>query len=69
MVEKLQYLTKFKEIYERKYGVIISDDVALEYFENLVCLVGAITSHIDINKIILPKNYGGRKNEEAQGAT
>jgi regulatory protein YycH of two-component signal transduction system YycFG len=56
MVEKQQYLTKFKQIYERKHGIVISDDIALEYFENLVCLVGAVTQHINLNKIILPKN-------------
>ena len=57
MVDKVKYLTKFKEIYERKYKIILSDDDTLEYFENLVCLVGAITSHIDISKIIIPKNH------------
>jgi hypothetical protein len=41
MLDKKVYLAKFKEIYERKNNVVISDELALEYFEKLIVLVQA----------------------------
>ncbi|MDO8604584.1 MAG: hypothetical protein Q7K40_04310 [bacterium] len=62
MVDKNTYLKKFKELYEAKNKTVISDAQAFEYFENLVCLIGAVTSSLDINKITLPKSYERREN-------
>lgn len=53
MVDKEKYIKKFQEIFEAKNKTAISDVQATEYFEHLVCLVGAVTSKFDINKIIL----------------
>lgn len=55
MVDKEKYIKKFKEIFEAKNKTVISDAQALEYLEQLVCLVGAVTGDININKITLPK--------------
>lgn len=65
MADKTKYIKRFKEIYEKKNGVSLSDDKAFEYFENLVCLVEAVTGHTDIKKIILPKKYGRRQNRKS----
>lgn len=61
MLDKKKYIQKLKELYELKNKKVISDDEALNYFENLVCLVGAITKHTDIKKLILPKKYENGK--------
>jgi hypothetical protein len=39
MSNKEKYIKKFKEIYQRKNGVVISDEIALKYFESLISLV------------------------------
>lgn len=59
-VEKTKYIERFKTLYEMKKGTTISDEMALEYFEKLVCLVGAVTGHLKVGEIILPKEYGRR---------
>lgn len=55
MVGKSKYLKKFTDLHFRKTGVLLADDVALEYFEKLVALVGVVTSHVPAKKIIIPK--------------
>lgn len=53
MVDKISYIERFKEIYLRREGVEIDDADALEHFESLVVLVGAITSHVGPKEVIL----------------
>ncbi len=65
MVEKEKYIKRFKALYEIKNRTTISDEMALEYFEKLVCLVGSITSHLKADEVILPKVYAGRKMAKA----
>ncbi len=55
MVDKTKYIERFKKLYELKNGAQISDALAIEYFEKLVCLVFAVTSHVNAREIILPK--------------
>lgn len=55
MLDKQKYIQKFKELYELKNKKTISDDEALNYFENLICLVGAITKNVDISKLKIKK--------------
>ena len=61
MVEKEKYIKRFKSLYEIKNGTTISDEMALEYFEKLVCLVSAVTSHLKASEVIHPKEYGRRQ--------
>jgi len=42
MPSKKDYIKKLQEIYKRKHGVDISDQLALDYFENLIALTQAI---------------------------
>lgn len=65
MVEKEKYIKRFKVLYEIKNGTTISDEMALEYFQKLICLVGAVTSHIRASEVILPKKYGKRQMAKA----
>lgn len=60
MVEKAKYIESFKRLYEMKNGTTLSDELALEYFEKLVCLLGAVTSHLKASEILLSKEYGRR---------
>jgi len=60
MVDKELYLQRFRELYRKKNGKDISDDLAMECFEKLISLVGAITSHTSPRKIIIHK-HGKRK--------
>lgn len=52
MIDKKKYIEKLKVLHQKKTGVWLSDDVALEYFEKLVALVGTITSHITPKMVI-----------------
>ena len=54
MVDKVKYLERFKKLYEQKNHTTLSDELALEYFEKLVCLVGAVTSHIKPDEVRVP---------------
>jgi len=63
MVDKEPYLQRFKEIYKRKNGKDISDDLALEYFEKLITLVGTITEHLPAKEVIISR-YGQRKQKD-----
>jgi hypothetical protein len=58
MAEKETYVQQFKELYRQKNGKEISDDLALEYFENLVALTETITGHLSLKKIIISENHG-----------
>ena len=51
MVNKQAYITRFQELHKRKQGEDISDVAALEYFENLICLVKAVYRPIPIEVI------------------
>jgi hypothetical protein len=42
MEDKLLYIKKFKEMYQLKTGLVISDELANEYFEKLILLVEKI---------------------------
>ena len=50
MVDKEKYIKKFKELYAQKNGLIISDQIALGYFENLINLVEIIYKPIKKEK-------------------
>jgi len=50
MIDKQQYIQKFREIYKSKNGMDISNELALQYFEGLIVLVE------EIYKPILIKN-------------
>lgn len=65
MVVKEKYIKRFKTLYEIKNGTTISDEMALEYFQKLICLVGVITSHVQASEVILPKEYGKRQMAKA----
>jgi hypothetical protein len=60
MVDKEPHLQRFKELYRRKNGRDIPDDLALEYFEKLITLVETITEHLPAKEIIIPR-YEQRK--------
>lgn len=62
MVDKAKYIERFKKLHELKNGKTLSDELAFEYFEKLVCLVGAVTSNLDINKIIFQEKSERREN-------
>jgi len=51
MVDKSKYIKKFKEIYQKKTGKVLSDGEALEYFQQLVTLVDAICRPVPEDKI------------------
>ncbi len=57
MVDKTKYIQKFKDLYEAKTGIEISDSEALMGFEQLVCLVEAVIGDAQINRLIVP-NHG-----------
>ncbi|MEK7066344.1 MAG: hypothetical protein AAB965_02100, partial [Patescibacteria group bacterium] len=59
---KLNYLLRFKKLYEAKNKTVISDDEVLACFQNLVCLVEAVIGKREINKIILPEKNERREN-------
>jgi hypothetical protein len=42
MKDKLFYIQKFKDLYQQKTGVVVSDKLANEYFEKLILLVESI---------------------------
>jgi len=42
MVDKQKYIQQIKDIHARKTGKILSDIEALDIFENLITLVGAV---------------------------
>ena len=42
MEDKLLYIQKFKDLYQLKTGLVISDELATEYFEKLILLVEKI---------------------------
>jgi len=42
MVDKSKYILQFKKLYEEKKGERISEELALEYFENLLSLLKVI---------------------------
>jgi hypothetical protein len=54
MVNKTLYVQRFKNLYQQKSGSDLSDQEALACFEQLVCLVGAVSSHVPISKLIFP---------------
>jgi len=54
MVDKIAYLERYKQVRLRKTGVVVSDDLALEEFENLVALVEVITEHVGASHVELP---------------
>lgn len=56
MVDKTKYVKRFKDLYKKKSGVSISDEMALEYFEKLIALVETVTGHVSINKLITQKD-------------
>lgn len=58
MPGKTEYIERFKKLYELKNGTKLSDDLALEYFENLAALTETITGHISLKKIIISENHG-----------
>ena len=43
MVDKNEYINKFREMYNRKTGEDLPESLALEYFEKLVVLVETLT--------------------------
>lgn len=55
MVEKTKYIEEFKRLYTLKNKTILSDELALEYFENLICLARTVTSHLSPREIITNK--------------
>lgn len=61
MVDKKKYIERFRQTYHSKTGVWLSDDLALEYFEKLVALVGIITSHTTPKMVITDKHGGEEK--------
>jgi len=56
MVEKGKYIKRFKDLYELKNKTILSNELALQYFENLIVLVETITGHTKIKKLKITKN-------------
>lgn len=42
MTDKTKYIERVKELYRQKNNVALSDDLASEYFEDLIVLVQAI---------------------------
>jgi len=60
LVDKTKYIQRVRKLYELKNKTTLSDELALEYFEKLVCLVSTITSHLNPKEVIIPKNYGGK---------
>jgi len=56
MIDKTNYLNKFKELYKAKNGIEISDSEALAGFDRLVCLVEAVTGDVPINRLIAPSH-------------
>lgn len=65
MVEKAKYIERFKKLYQLKNKKTLTDELAFEYFEKLVCLAGTITSHVPINRLIVQKDER-RKNRTTQ---
>ena len=53
---KAKSVERFKALYRQKNNADLSDEDALEYFEQLLVLVAAITSHIPVSKIIRPNS-------------
>jgi hypothetical protein len=53
LVNKTEHLLKFKKLYEQKNQTTISDELALEYFENLILLVSRVTEGADLSKLII----------------
>jgi len=49
VVNKQEYIEKFKELYKTKNGLEISDTDALAHFEHLVSLVSAIYKPISLS--------------------
>ncbi len=47
MVDKQKYLKRFKDLHEAKTGEVLSDDAALEYFEQLIALVEVVYEKSD----------------------
>ena len=41
MIDKSKYVQRFKEIYQKKTGEVISDEESLHYFQQLITLVDA----------------------------
>lgn len=62
MVDKANYIQRLKKLYELKNKKTLSDELAFEYFENLITLVSAVTSCHDIDKIVLPEKHERREN-------
>jgi len=42
MDDKEKYIKRFKQLYEGKNNTVISEELALEYFEKLLVLVNAV---------------------------
>lgn len=55
MVDRTKYIERLKKLYELKNKTTLPDELALEYFEKLICLVGTITSHVKARGVIVPK--------------
>lgn len=50
-MNKIKFVEKYKDLYRRKNGVEISDDIALAQLEKLICLVKAVYSPISIEAL------------------
>ena len=42
MLDRQKHIQKFKDMYQKKNGVILSDKEALQYFECLIVLVQSV---------------------------
>lgn len=49
MVDKTAYIQKFKQVFEENHNVTISDELAVESFEQLIALFNVI--YRPLNKI------------------
>ncbi len=57
MVDKTKYVERLKELHHQKKGVPLSDAEALDLFEKLVVLVGAVIDPL-VPKEVIVSNYG-----------